>query len=224
MRQPPQKFIPAVVMDDRFAHDSAQPGHAIPQPFWNLAPVQGKVGASCSLCQRQLPVISNMNGEISFSPLLSHRAPDNAPFVDAISVIFIRHNLAVLRIAIPTAKDETFKRSTSADNTSQIGRGKRCDLVALPTANSHEHTVTRSLSQILDCPRHENEMRTYYHGKSRINNSCHQINLAPPSQFAITWPHEQRDTRRAGSNRRRMRNLRHARRHVPRCCLRSACL
>jgi hypothetical protein len=45
-----QQLVAAIMMDDRFAHHRAEAGHAICQPFWHLPPVQGKIGASSSLC------------------------------------------------------------------------------------------------------------------------------------------------------------------------------
>ena len=46
MRQPPQQLVAAVVMDDRLAHDRAEPRHALAQPFRHAPAMQRQIGAS----------------------------------------------------------------------------------------------------------------------------------------------------------------------------------
>ena len=53
MRQPPQEFVAAVMMDDRLGDDGAERGHARRQPRRNASAMEGKIGAagpSCHSC------------------------------------------------------------------------------------------------------------------------------------------------------------------------------
>ena len=49
MGEPAQQLVAAVVMDDRFAHHRAEPGHALGQPRRHAAVVQRQIGATGSL-------------------------------------------------------------------------------------------------------------------------------------------------------------------------------
>src|SRR5580700_10062870 len=46
MRQPAQKFVAPVVMDDGLGHDSAKPRHAVGQPFRHVAVMERQISAA----------------------------------------------------------------------------------------------------------------------------------------------------------------------------------
>ncbi len=72
MRQPPQKFIAPVMMDDGLAHDGAQRGHALGQPLWNPSAVKRQIGAACASCHSDSNPVAN--------PLLAETGePDARP-------------------------------------------------------------------------------------------------------------------------------------------------
>ena len=59
MRQPPQEFIAAVVMDDGLADDGAERRHALPQPRRHAAAVERKISAACPSCHSGLAIESS---------------------------------------------------------------------------------------------------------------------------------------------------------------------
>ena len=44
MREPAQKFVAAVMKDDRLADHRAKPGHAVGEPFRHVAAVKRQIG------------------------------------------------------------------------------------------------------------------------------------------------------------------------------------
>ena len=51
MRQPAQQLVATVVEHDRLAHDRAEPGHALAEPFRHAAAMKRQVGAAGALNQ-----------------------------------------------------------------------------------------------------------------------------------------------------------------------------
>src|SRR3954452_4978338 len=64
MRQAPQEFVPAIVMNDRLRDDSAERRHTRRQPYRDTAALQGKYRSAGAACHR----IENPNFSDCISP------------------------------------------------------------------------------------------------------------------------------------------------------------
>ncbi len=45
-----QEFVSSIMVDDGLADDGTKSCHALPEPRWNAAAMEGKIGAAGSLC------------------------------------------------------------------------------------------------------------------------------------------------------------------------------